>query len=315
MSSEGKKGHHISVVVCTKDRPDDLRKCLASLKKLSPPPHEILLVDNNDATSDQVRLMATRFPLIRYIREQKPGLSVARNTAIRHARGQMILFTDDDVQVDPHWVGQIQRNFDDPALWAVTGLVLPSEANTEAQIIFEKNLGGFGRGLQPMDFTPSLFKKRNRWGFPAWEMGAGANMAFRRDVFEKVGYFDKRLGAGAAGCSEDSEMWYRILSNGGTCRYDPKAVVYHRHRKTMAALKRQMKAYMRGHVAALLIQFHRHRHWGNLRRLCILLPRYYARLLLMGAFHGYKGRYRLLPHEIAGCLSGIRFYLLNRKSG
>lgn len=314
MSSFPGKADKTSVVVCTRNRPIHLKKCLTSLLNLSPPPLEILVVNNDACGSRQTQSVATRYPHIRSIREPKPGLSVARNRGIRNAKGQIILFTDDDAQVHPHWAGQLQQNFKEPHVMAATGLVLPAELNTEAQNIFENDLEGFGRGNHPIVFDPSLFKRQNRWGFPVWEMGAGANMAFRRDVFEKVGYFDERLGAGAAGCSEDSELWYRILASGGTCRYDPTAVVYHHHRETMKALKQQMKAYMRGHVTSLFIQFHRHGHWGNLRRLFILLPRYYARLCLLGVFSGFRGRYSLLPHEIQGCFSGILFYLKNRKS-
>ena len=88
-------------------------------------------------------------------------------------------------------------------------------------------------------------------------------MAFRREAFERVGLFDERLGAGAAGCSEDSELWYRLLAEGHQCRYAPTAVVFHYHRTHWEELRHQTYSYMRGHVAALFFQFDRYRHWGN----------------------------------------------------
>jgi len=119
---------------------------------------------------------------------------------------------------------------------------------------------------------------------------------------------------GAAGCSGDSEMWYRILARGWKCLYQPTAVVYHYHRREMGDLHHQIYSYMRGHVAALLIQFEKHRHWGNVRRILVSLPWYYAALALKGAFNGFSGRKYTLPNEIRGCLSGIRFYLCNRRA-
>jgi hypothetical protein len=66
---------------------------------------------------------------------------------------------------------------------------------------------GFGRGYRRMDFSSVFFESDRLRGCPVWEIGAGANMAFRREVFEKVGLFDERLDVGAAGCSGDSEFW------------------------------------------------------------------------------------------------------------
>src|SRR5438034_287760 len=82
------------------------------------------------------------------------------------------------------------------------------------------------------------FAGRDR-GVPVWRIGCGANMAFRRAAFAKVGLFDTRLGAGASGCSEDSELWYRLLATGGVCHYEPSAVVYHYHRSDWSSLRRQ----------------------------------------------------------------------------
>ena len=85
-------------------------------------------------------------------------------------------------------------------------------------------------GIARVDFDRTFFEATKDVGVPAWRLGAGANMAFRRDAFDRVGLFDERLGAGASGCSEDSELWYRLLAEGHRCRYWPSAVVLHHHR-------------------------------------------------------------------------------------
>lgn len=303
-------GGSVSVVICTRDRPEQLAQCLRSLQNLSQPPHQILVVDNAP-TSDATRQLVAQMPDIQYVLEPRPGLSVARNTGIRHSTGDIIAFTDDDVIVHPDWITRLQQSFQDSKVMAVTGLVLPGELETEAQLIFEKGFGGFTQGYHPLTFDTQFFEEMKPQGVPVWDIGAGANMAFRRNAFELVGDFDERLGAGASGCSEDSEFWYRLLAEGWVCRYEPTAVVYHYHRSNLDRLKHQMFQYMRGHVAALLVQFARYKHWGNLRRLFITLPKYYINRFVEGLRNGFHSLNRTLFSEVFGCFSGVKFYLQN----
>jgi GT2 family glycosyltransferase len=298
----------ISVVICTRDRPDDLARCLQSLQQLRPRPLEILVVDNapeGSATRDVV----ARVSDVRYVAEPRPGLSRARNAGVHAARGGIVAFTDDDVRVSPNWIAAMEHVFRDPAISVVTGLVLPAELESDSQLIFELGAGGFGQGYQRRLYDTRFFLRRRRYGAAVWRIGAGASMAIRKSLFERVGYFDERLGAGAAGCSEDSEFWYRVLADGGACCYDPRVVVHHYHRRDVAGLKRQMYLYLRGHVAALMIQFVRHRHWGNLRRLVIDIPTHQTKLAIKGALRQTKHRRHLLASEVRGTAAGILYYL------
>ncbi|MBW4595700.1 MAG: glycosyltransferase [Brasilonema angustatum HA4187-MV1] len=303
----------VSVIVCTRNRPEQLAQCLRSLSSLSQRPEQILVVDNAPA-DDATRQVVAQMSGIEYILEPRPGLSVARNTGIRHSTGDIIAFTDDDAIVHPDWSMRLQQGFNDSKVMAVTGLMLPAELETEAQLIFHKGSAGPGWGYRALTFDTQFFEEMKHRGVPVWRIGAGANMAFRRKAFERVGYFDERLGAGASGCSEDSEFWYRILADGWICRYEPTAVIYHYHRSDLDSLKYQAYQYMRGHVAALLVQFANYKHWGNLRRLLIALPRYYAKQLLREIKRGFKPRHSSLLSEIAGCLAGVKFYIDNKKA-
>lgn len=299
-----------SVVVCTRDRPEHLSECLDTLAALNPAPAEVIVVDNAPQT-DATRLLVEAHPAVRYVHEPRAGLDIARNTGVRASRGAIIAFTDDDVQVNPQWLYHLCAGFDTPDVMAVTGLVLPAALDTEAQHRFETHWG-FHRGYLPRRFDTAYTKTHLPYGVPAWEIGAGASMAFRREAFAHVGGFDERLDVGAAGCSGDSEFWYRLLANEWTCHYTPTAVAHHTHRATARGLRSQLEAYMRGHTAALLVQYERHGHRGLLRRLLMSLPKYYLRRLVAGARHGYRGRYRTLAAEIRGALSGVLFYLRNR---
>jgi GT2 family glycosyltransferase len=304
----------VSVVICTRDRPQELAECLRSLQNLSHHPQEIIVVDNAPSTEATCQLVS-QMPGVRYVPEPRPGLSVARNTGIRHSIGKIIAFTDDDVTVHPNWIVQLQQSFQNPQVMAVTGLVIPAELETESQVIFEMNHGCLSGEYHAKTFDQEFFQATKHRGVPVWTIGAGANMAFRREIFQQVGDFDERLGAGASGCSEDSEFWYRVLAQGWLCHYEPTAVVFHYHRRELDSLKQQMYQYMRGHNVALLIQFARYKHWGNLLRLFVILPVYYVLVLLKGSIGGFGLRHRTYLAEVWGCLAGIKFYLQNRVSG
>ena len=308
----GSASKSVCVVICTRNRPEQLAQCLRSLKQLSPCPQEILVVDNAP-NSDATRQVVAQMPGIRYVLEPRPGLSVARNTGIRHSTADIIAFTDDDVTVHSDWSARLQQSFQNPKVMAVTGLVLTVELETEAQLIFEKRWS-FNQGYRAITFDTQFFEQTKPRGVPVWHIGAGANMAFRRQAFELVGDFDERLGAGAAGCNEDSELWYRVLAEGWLCRYEPTAVVYHCHRSELDSLKQQLHQYLRGHVVALLVQFAKYKHWGNLRRLLLIIPKDYAKFFLRGLLKGFKPEDSTLLVETLGCLSGVKFYLHKRSS-
>jgi GT2 family glycosyltransferase len=298
-------GRSLSVIVCTRDRPEDLARCLESLLPALPGGAEIVVVDNAPARP-ATREVCARFPTVRRVEEPAPGLSRARNAGIGAARGTILAFTDDDVVVHPRWAERIAGAFDDPEVACVTGLVLPAELESEPQLTFELALHGLGRGFVPHRYGPGWFKSFRLDCPPVWQLGAGANMAIRRDAVREVGAFDPRLGAGASGCSEDSELWYRLLAAGHACRYLPEAVVFHHHRREWASLRAQAYQYMRGHVAALLVQLAHGRDARNLFRLGVRLPTYYLGQSLRALLGRCSyGRQRLLPAEIAGSLAGL----------
>lgn len=293
----------VSVVICTRDRPDQLARCLASFPQQSRVPSEIIVVDN--ASIDRRTQAAALAAGVVYVREDRPGLDIARNTGALAATGDIILYTDDDVVLHPRWVERMVAAFDD-GIDAVTGIVLPAELETAAQLHFER-FWGFGKGFRRRDFAAEFFAADRSVGCPAWDIGAGANMAFRAAVFREVGLFDDRLDVGAAGCSGDSEYWHRLLTHGRVCRYDPGVIVFHYHRRDMAGLRKQLHAYMRGHSAALLVQFERSRNIGNIRRLVRTMPVWFVSRAL-GRDSIRTSRMFLLD-EAAGFVGGIAYYL------
>lgn len=232
----------VTVAVCTRDRPDDMKLCLSALSKLDYPNLEILVVDNAPTTDSTRNLVEGNYPQVRYVCEPRPGLDWARNRAILEARGEIIAYTDDDVVVDPLWVKALAWVFvENPQVMAVTGLVVPYELETKAQMVFENN-GGFGRG-----FERKWYQVHAGCAMP-WHLlvqpglfGTGANMAYRRQLFNQIGGFDPALDVGTAtNGGGDLEMFYRTLKEGQVLVYEPAAIVRHRHRRDYAVLKKQI---------------------------------------------------------------------------
>lgn len=299
----------VSLVICTRNRAESLDRCLSSLKDLSCQSNEIIVVDN--ASTDETKTVVNRFEGVKYVFEPRPGLDIARNTGALAAKENIIVYTDDDTEIHAHWLYHVYQSFQDEAVHAMTGLVLTAALNTEAQWIFER-YWPFNRGYLDKLFDQHFFMSTLYNGPPVWDVGAGANMAFRKQTLIEVGYFDERLDVGAAGCSGDSEIWYRILANGHTIHYNPRAVVTHYHRTELQDLKRQIFFYMRGFATAILIQYHDYRHSGNLRHLFKKLPPYYLELIVKG-FPYYRDRYATVGAEIKGILSGLIYYMGTRK--
>ena len=306
------QGHaaEVSLVICTRNRTAALRHCLDSLSGLTVQPGEVLVVDNAP-DDDQTGALVARYPGVRYILEKKKGLDHARNAGWRAATAPIVAYTDDDVRLHKNWMGQIVAAFDGPQVQAVTGLVLAETLQTESQINFEK-YWSFNRGYQDLYYDGRYFKKHLHKGVPAWDIGAGANMAFRRSALQITGGFDGRLDVGAAGCSGDSEMWYRLMAEGWTIHYTPRAIAYHTHRQGKAAFKRQIYSYLRGAAASLLVQYQRTGHRGNLYHLYRTWPLYYLTSAALRLRHPRSKRYNTLLVEVSGYLSGIRYFYTHR---
>lgn len=243
----------VTVAVCTRDRTDDLARCLDAIVQLDYPHLDLLVVDNapsNDATQ---QLVQTQYPQVRYVREPRPGLDWARNRANIEAYGEIIAYTDDDVVVDRGWVKALATVFvENPEVMAVTGLVVPYELETEAQVLFEKK-GGFGRGFERKWYHIPQAGKMPWWyvAIPGL-YGTGANMAYRRCVFNAIGGFDPALDVGTVtNGGGDLEMFYRVLKEGYGLVYEPSMIVHHRHRREYEKLKTQL-AY-NGSVYSYLI--------------------------------------------------------------
>jgi O-antigen biosynthesis protein len=309
----------ITVAVCTRDRTEDLKLCLDALVRLDYPNVDVIVVDNAPSDDATERLVRGSYPQVRYVREPRPGLDWARNRAIVEARGEIIAYTDDDVVVEQGWARALAAAFEDPEVMAVTGLVVPYELETEAQILFER-YGGFGRGFERRYWRIDLEGgERPMHYLNAGRYGTGANMAYRRTVFERIGYFDPALGAGTVTKGgEDLDMFFRVLKEGCVLAYEPTAVVRHRHRRDYGQLREQIvnngiavsSTLTRTALAHPEVRGDAIKFWlwwlrrGQLRRLLgsFIRPSRFPRELIWAELRGFLvglGRYPKARHQAA----------------
>ncbi len=249
----------ISVVLCTRDRPQRVAECVRRLVAQEYPAYEIVVVDNVPVDPDAVPTVLATIDAsvpVRYVVEPRGGLSWARNAGWNAATADIVAFLDDDEVPDKHWLAELIRGFAArPDVGCVTGMVLPAELRTEPQQWFE-GLGGFrqGRGFVQEVFDPG-HPQHPIYPFPPF--GAGANMAFRRDVLADIEGFDVSLGAGTpAKASEETLAFARTRLADHTIVYQPTALVSHYHRETLAELKTQLHNYSIGttaHYTALIV--------------------------------------------------------------
>ncbi len=231
-----------SVVICTRDRPWLLELCIRAVKETADRPVEVVVVDSAPS-DDRARQVALRQG-VRYLREQRPGLSRARNAGARAALGELVAFIDDDARPVDNWPWAFAPAFTDPRVGAVTGQVLPPGLDLQVEHLLTVT-GGYPRGNEPFSVT----KTDPGWFETAAFGGLGiANMAFRRCVFDEWRGFDERLGRGAAiDGGEEHYAFVQLIDRGYTVSYTPLAKVRHPYGRTWPQARAR---YIRDRAAA-----------------------------------------------------------------
>lgn len=248
----------VTVAVCTHRRPAELARALASLVSQDPAADEVLVVDNSRDQS-ALALVARDFPGVRAVAEPVPGLDFARNRALASATHDVVLFLDDDAVAGPGWVDAASRPLlEDTRVGATTGRVEPLSLESEGQKLFEAN-GGFSRGDRtirlPADASAPLHGHKAPLIAWAVSVGSGCSLAVRRDLVRRIGGFDPALDLGAAlpGGGDHDIMW-RLLESGYDIVYQPGAMAWHEHRRSLPEARAQIVGHQRALVALLTKQ-------------------------------------------------------------
>lgn len=202
-----------TVVVCTRNRPAYLRRCLEHIRAQSVP-LEILVVDNNPAASEAFEI-ASSFGA-HYILCAQPGLSHARNAGLYACKTEFVAFIDDDAYPDPDWLETLLSEFANPHVAAVMG-----------RIVFEGNpeqTAARARSYACLNNTsPDWFEMTNFGG-----VGGGMNMAFRRSILGSWKGFEENLGRGQMlNAWEDDYAFFSVVDKGFSVVHAPDARVNH----------------------------------------------------------------------------------------
>jgi O-antigen biosynthesis protein len=300
----------VTIAVCTRDRVADLALCLDALQPIDYPDLEILVIDNAPSQDATQRLIAQQYPHVRYICEPRPGLNWARNRAIVESQCDIVAYADDDVVVDASWVQALAQVFGEyPEVMAVTGLVVPYELETDAQVLFEMN-GGFGKGFERQRYYVPKGDKIPWYRLGTGNFGTGANMAYRRSVFAEIGGFNPALDVGTVtNGAGDLEMFFRVLKAGHPLVYEPQAIIRHRHRREYAQLKSQLRN--NGSVFAYFICAAKAYPEQMLAfgKLAVLwLASWHLRRVTTLALYPTRFPWELAWAELEGCWAGLGHY-------
>jgi glycosyltransferase involved in cell wall biosynthesis len=205
-----KSAPSVSVVLATKNRLELANRCLDSIYQLDYPNFEVVVVDSSTG-SDTKSLIEEHFPNVRYVRNLSGRVCVAKTRGAMNANGKYIAFTDDDAEVDRHWLSQLVLALEEtPNAACATGFVMPLELDTQAQLWFEES-GAFVEGIHPRRIGLSK-------------------------VLERLGYFDIALDKCGA---EDLAVFFDALCAGYEIVFEPGAIVWHQHRRTVEELRNQ----------------------------------------------------------------------------
>lgn len=229
----------ISVIIATRSRPDKIGDCLKSILANSFSDFEIIVIDQSAGNKTKGMVQKINTPKLKYLKMKASGKAKALNLALKKLSGKLLAFTDDDCIVDKNWLKNIYLSFEkNKEISAVFGKVLPYRPK-------------YHKGKTcPCTFLKDKKKIITKACLHWKNIGFGNNMAFRGDVFEKVGRFKEWLGPGSVGLAAvDAEFTLRVLLKGYKLLYNPRINVYHNRWLTRKEDRRQSLSYSCGEVA------------------------------------------------------------------
>jgi glycosyltransferase involved in cell wall biosynthesis len=249
----------VSIVVPTHRRNADLECCLEAVSRLDPGADEIVVVDSAP-DGPGAHDVALRWGA-RYVRENRPGASRARNRGAREASSDIIAFTDDDAAPASNWLGMILPEFLDPSVALVAGQVIAPAIEPAVGHLYDLcGFSGQGNDRLVLDcHTPRWFEKTNFLPF-----GLALNLALRRSVLEHWRGFDERIGVGTPlPGHEEQRAFLDLIELGFRLVYAPGAYVRHPlHAKSAEELRRRSLVRMQAtsaYITLLMVEEPRHR--------------------------------------------------------
>jgi mycofactocin glycosyltransferase len=231
----------VSVIIPVRNRPEDLKRCLESLKQLRYQKENLEIIVVDDGSEDATVRVAEQYQVTLLQNGSQKGASFCRNRGAKVATGDIFCFIDSDCVVKPNWLRHLVMGFIDDHVSTVGGLVASYSDRTHLdryeQVSSSLHMGKYAqdsRGGDLFFYLPSC------------------NLAMRREVFSKAGGFTESMDVG-----EDVDLCWRIIDAGGVIEYNPAARILHRHRNQIWPFCRRRFEY--GTSEPLLQNAHRSR--------------------------------------------------------
>jgi GT2 family glycosyltransferase len=273
----------VSVVVPTRDRPDQLRACLDALEAQSAAAFEVVVVDDGSRRPAAVGDVVAAAPHARLLSGTGRGPAAARNLGAAAARAPVVCFTDDDCRPEPGWIDTLTARLGQ-ATPAVAGPTLTDNSDSvysAASQVITNHLTESSRNPDRIDFAPT------------------SNLACRAEILRAVP-FDERFPLAAG---EDRDWCLRLAAGGGRLEFEPAARVWHHQNLTAGRFWRQQTRYGRG-----AYRFHR-RHPGRGREPAA----FYVGLLGAGFRRGWRVGVLVLVAQVATAVGLVAEALTDRR--
>ena len=300
----------ISVIVCCGDSTKRFEDCLTHLRKMEYREYEIIVIDYGIRGLPRVSYTHGD---VRYVRVDGSNLAIARNRGIVEARHSILAFIDPDSYPDHQWLSNIGHNLSSHAVKAVCGLVIPAELDTDPQFQFEHGGYGSGRGLDRKGWRRALMTDLTLVG--SEKFGSGGNMAFHRSVLDELGGFDPRFGVDLVSGGCEVELLHRLVANGHTLLYEPKALTWHRPKRDLDSVRKV--AFDHGRSTGIYLWMCvRKRTVGRYALMRFLLRDWGWRRILRRLVRPGKATRSLVAAEVGGLLaSPFTFWTSRKKFG
>lgn len=216
----------VSIIIPTLNRKNVLIEALLSLNNIDYPRNLLEVIVVNDGSTDGTKEEVEKIKKdlnynFKFIKEKRKGISYAKNVAIKKSYGEIIVSTDDDCLFEKGWLKKLIKPFKNPKIGAVGG---PDRAIKNENVLAKSIDFAFSSFIGSGGIHGRFLKVKLGNFYPP-----GCNMAFRREVVKKIGYFDETLAPG-----EDTDYNHRIEKAGYKLSYVPKAFVWHRPRNSLA---------------------------------------------------------------------------------
>lgn len=248
-SESSRKRPAISVIIPSHNRKEQLKECLYSIFNQNySRPQDIEVIVINDGSNDGTELLLDKISgespfIFKFFNQMKSGSYSARNFGIKNSKGNVICFTDDDCIANEDWLKELIKGFENQDVGCVCGEIL-------------------GRGgtslVDRFSSRFNILSQKRTLSHEFLPFSQTANTAYRREVFDAIGYFDENLVSGG-----DADFGWRMqIYTNFKLVFNEDAVVYHKHRTTLKGLFRQYFRY--GYGSVLL--YKKYRTLGKMKK-------------------------------------------------